>query len=186
VDKLQCLDLKEGRLALNFQSPYEDVIIDSPAGGIRKEIAPLLALYREGKTNRSNIYRLLCYYKILEGVIGRLRPRLKKAAQEQGIDIPMKKEVVPEHPELRRFDASVIGRPIGELYDKDLQHEYRNAAAHFLLTDGEPLNPSDYAHASQFANIVLLAELCVHIVMDNYQSYLDTYYERGGKDLGAS
>lgn len=183
IEKIQCFDKKNEILSLSYQSPYDNQIIQPVMVETRGELLPLFALFREAKTNRSSYYRLLCYFKILEGIYDHMRPALFKSARKQKIEIERRKEIVPEHYELRKFNAAIIGRPVGDVYAQELRQEYRNAVAHFLIEGQQPLNVSDYEHSSRFTNMVLLAELCARVVIDTQEFYYEQYHRKGGQRL---
>jgi hypothetical protein len=143
---------------------------------------PLYALYREAKTNPSNFYEVLCYFKILDAVYKHLRGPLMRRAKRQGINIQTRIEVVPDHPELQRFDVQCCGKPVHDVYDGHLRKQYRNAVAHFLTEeDTNPLNVSDYETSASFADVVLLAQLCCRVVIDTQADYYEQYYSAGGR-----
>ncbi len=135
------------------------------------ELLPVYALYREAKNATSHFYRFLCYYKILEGIYSTLRAPLFETARKRGISILAEKEVIPEHRELRMFQPAVIGRPIKDYVDRDLQ-EVRNSVAHYILDSGTFMSPSDPDAIAQVANVILPAELCCRVVIGNHEKYL--------------
>jgi hypothetical protein len=182
MDKVQCRDAKNRILVVNFVTPYADQIINPHVRGVREEMLPLYALYREAKANPSSFYKILCYFKILDAVYKHLRGPLMKAAKTQGIEIQTRVEVVPNHPEFERFDAQFCGKPVHDVYDGHLRKQYRNAVAHFLIDeDMKPLNVSDYKARASFADVVLLGQLCCRVVIDTQADYYEQYYAAGGR-----
>ena len=181
MDKVQCRDIKNRVLVVNFVTPYADQIINPHVRGVREEMLPLYALYREAKINPSNFYKVLCYFKILDAVFKHLRGSLMHGAKAQGVHIQIRIEVVPDHPEFRRFDAQFCGKPVHDVYDGPLRKQYRNAVAHFLTENAQPLNVSDYKTRAAFADVVLLAQLCCRVVMDTQADYYQQFYAAGGR-----
>ncbi len=172
IQKIFCKDRKNNLSVVSYRTPYPNVILEPHAGQFREEFFALYSLYREAKNSFSNYYRFLCYYKIMEGIFGYLRPMLMSKAHKQEIKIVTHKELVPAHPEL-------VGKPIKTLYDNELTHEYRNTVAHFILKRGALLNLSDYYEAVKFADIILLSELCAREVLKTQHDY-HIQFEKGG------
>jgi hypothetical protein len=171
IRTVACEDRKNGVSTVSFTTPYADLTLNPGTGALRAELLPIYGLYREAKNVSSPFYRFLCYFKVLEAVYGHLRPAAFALARKESISLVTQREEVPDHPELRLFWSSYIGRPIKALMDKELEPEYRNAAAHFLAEDGRPLNPSDSEAVSKFSNMLLIAELCARVVIDQQADY---------------
>jgi hypothetical protein len=171
IRTVTCEDRKNAISTVSFTTPYADLTLNPGTGELRAELLPIYGLYREAKNASSPFYRFLCYFKILEAVYGHLRPAVFALARKEAIPLVRQKEEVPDHPELRLFWSSYIGRPIKSLMDKELEPEYRNAAAHFLSEDGRPLNPSDSEAVTKFSNMLLIGELCARVVIDQQADY---------------
>ena len=184
-----CEDRKNGVSIVSFTTPYADLTLNPGTGTLHAELLPIYGLYREAKNASSPFYRFLCYFKILEAIYGHLRPSVFALARKASISLVTRKEEVPDHPELRLFWSSYIGRPIKALMDNELEPEYRNAAAHFLSDDGRPLNPSDSDAVAKFGNMLLVAELCARVVIDQQADYyrqVDEDLRRRGGSTGAA
>jgi hypothetical protein len=153
---------------INYTTPYPKSTINPHENAIFNEMIPLYALYREAKNTDSNYYKLICFYKVLEGMYNCLRPELFKLAVKKGIPITRKRELVPNHPELK---SNYIGKPIKQIFDKDIRNKYRNAIAHFVLNDGSVINVSDFYTNSDYSNMILLMELCCRVVMEIQEDY---------------
>lgn len=183
IRTVACEDRKNAVSTVSFTTPYADLTLNPGTGALRKELLPVYGLYREAKNASSPFYRFLCYFKVLEAIYGHLRPAVFALARKESISLVTQREEVPDHPELRLFWSSYIGRPIKALMDKQLEPEYRNAAAHFLADDGRPLNPSDSEAVSKFSNMLLIGELCARVVIDQqadyYQQVEDELRRRG-------
>jgi hypothetical protein len=172
VRTVLCEDPKNAITMMSFITPYADLTLNPGGGELRVELLPLYGLYREAKNASSPFYRFLCYFKILEAVYSHLRPKVFGLARQNSFELVKKKEVVPEHPELLLSWKSYIGRPIKDLMDKELEPQYRNAVAHFLLDQGgAPLNPSDAETVAKFGNMLLVAEVCARVVIDQQADY---------------
>ncbi len=164
-------DVSNRCLMINYTSPYPKAEMNPHETNIDKNMFPIYALYREAKNTDSSYYKFLCYYKILEGIYNHLRPDMYKLAREKNIEIQNQKEVVPDHPELQKFNPEFIGKPIKTLFDNELRKQYRDAIAHFLLDDGTILNVSSFKIVSQYSNIILIIELCCKTVIDIQENY---------------
>ena len=139
----------------------------------------IYALYREAKNNISPYYRFLCYYKILEGIYNKLRPEAMKRAKENRKRITKTRDVVPQDDSLESFGRTVYkGRSVKDVFDNVLAPEYRNAAAHFSLSDGTLLNVSAYYDQGKFQNILELAEVCCRTAINSQN---DIYNQIGEK-----
>jgi hypothetical protein len=171
VGNILCVDRKNNVSVVGYTSPYRTLLVSPGHMSFPVELLPVYALYREAKNATSHFYRFLCYYKILEGIYSTLRKPLFESARKLGISIATKKEVVPEHRELRMFQPQLIGRPIKDYVDRDLQ-DVRNSVAHYILDSGAFMNPSDPDAIAQVANAILPAELCCRIVIENQEDYL--------------
>jgi len=164
-------DPKNKVVQRSYSTPYHDVTIHEGASNLRRELLPIYGLYREAKNSLSYFYRFLCYFKILEGIYLHLRPETFRQAKAAGVELDRIKELVPDHQDLRRFHTSLIGRPIKDFFDKELQKQFRDAAAHYLLDSGVPLNPSDHEAAAAFSNVILPVELCCRVVIRTQEHY---------------
>lgn len=171
IKQMLCVDKTSGARWISFVTPYRDVQLTEWNRSIPDELMPVCALYREAKNSTSSYYRLLCYFKLLEGIYGKLRPAVFREAREKGVTIATRKELVPDHPELQKAFSELIGRPIKPLLDKELQ-QYRNAVAHAATDDGGWLVLSDYATSSKYGGLLVLLELCCRVVIDTQEAYL--------------
>ena len=179
IEKVQCIDKKNSVTVVNYVAPYLRVNLNSHAGQIFEPMIPMYAMYREAKNNTSVYYRLLCFYKILEGIYNYLRPNLMRAAHRQRINLQTRRELVPNHPELQRFHASYINSPIHPLFEGEFK-QLRDVAAHFLLDDGRIANVADAENQSKFSDFLLVAQLCVRVAIDTQEDYYKQYFKGGG------
>jgi hypothetical protein len=120
------------------------------------EFCQYASIYREGLNTNSAFYRFLCFYKIVESLIGK-RGREAKAKKLAGQDPRRSYEVIPEKPEdmlalLKRlypwrdtwdqmalthiFPLEVLGQKVTAIRDKHFR-PLRLGIAHALLDTGE-------------------------------------------------
>jgi hypothetical protein len=180
VGRTVCIDRKNSVTSFSYTSPYPTVNVGSGIGSIRAEMVPIYSLYREAKNSASTFYRLLCYYKILEGIYNKLRREVNAKAKEMGVTLKHTKELIPEHSEFKvlgaEFAQSPVGRSVKDYFDNVLQKSFRDAVAHFMSDEGISLNPSDPEIQARFANIILPAELCCRVAIDQQERYYAQLY----------
>lgn len=127
--------------------PFDEGVRWGPLGGFHQYafLSPYEALIREAITNGSPYYRLLCAYRLYEG-LGPLRKILRDLAKRTGIDAPS----LPKPPDidvnlLRGFGIheSILStvKNAEDFWKKSA--ELRHGAAHFLLEGQGPLSLSD-------------------------------------------
>lgn len=144
-----------------FSAPPKYAGLPMGRGSLSDEMRPVFALYREAQSAESPYYRLLCFYKIAEGILGPLRTRLNIRAKKDGLDLKFPKNLVPDHPGICEELRMWVGKPIKQLFEKFLQHEYRNAISHFELKRKSPLNVGSSRDYQNFSQISFLADICV-------------------------
>ena len=78
LTRLHACDLSSKSETLRISGPFRSTMVNPSATEIPTPLRPILALYREGLGSASPIYKFLCFYKILEGYLTRLKPDLAK------------------------------------------------------------------------------------------------------------
>jgi hypothetical protein len=141
------LEADEWPLCHQLILPFKDGIRLGPLGGIHQYLflAPYEALIREAITTGSPYYRLLCAYRLYEGVQP-LRKKLLELGQRAGVEVILPKPHKLDLEWLKRFgirDEFLAGmKNVEDFWQKSGQ--LRHAAAHFLLDDAEaPVSFSD-------------------------------------------
>ena len=173
VTQTVCEDQKNHLSSTDYVAPHAPVTTNPHATSLRDDLIPILALYREAKNNTSSYYKFLCYYKILEGMFARLRPALFAEAKHVGRNLDTLREVIPDHPELHLWNATIVGKPIKAYFEAALTPHFRHAVAHFALTQAQPLNLSDYTANRTFQGVVLVAELSARTVIETHIRYAE-------------
>lgn len=137
IQRLELLSPADGSvLAYELILTCRDGVRFGPMGGLlqRSIFAPYDALYREAITSTSPYYRLLCAWKVYEG-IGRIRQFLREKAAEFGIP-----ERLPPDPPVDREELLRLGfkpeflqeiRTANDLFGRTT--DLRNGIAHFLF-----------------------------------------------------
>ena len=85
------------------------------------------------------------------------------------------RDIVPAHPDYPPNMAPFVGKKVGDFRENLLRDAYRNAVAHFALDDDTekgaklpPLHLGSPLDVGRMEDMVLPAELCARIVVDNY------------------
>jgi len=169
---MKIYDEKNQAITIDILGPDPEVTLNLSAQHVFSELAPIYALYREFKNSSSAYYRLLCLFKIMEGILGVLRMKGYKEAEALGIENSVPKERVPDHPDISNDLRYLIGKPIKDLYDNVLQKRYRDAASHFLVQENEILQVSSAEKRNRFAEMAFVCDLCARILISNHEGLL--------------
>lgn len=159
--------------------PFKRATVNPHESLLYNEMIPVYAMYREAKNSHSDFYRFLCYYKILEGLLGSMRARVYRLAREHNTTLEAGRERVPGEdvaqyiPEAYRGN---VGTPIKAFFDEVLTPQFRNAVAHFMTDDGGVLNMSNPAHIARYADIQYISELCCRQVIRSHETLLAAIY----------
>jgi hypothetical protein len=172
VALVKARDPKNEITTFGVVGPERENTINTGGQELHVELAPIYALYREFKNSESAYYRLLCLYKIMEGILGVLRRQARDRAKELSVPLGLPKERVPEHPDIPSHLRYLIGKPIRDFYDNTLQKGYRDVAAHFLVQDTVVLHVSSSVERSRFAEMTFICDLCVRILITNHEALL--------------
>jgi hypothetical protein len=190
TQRLELLSPADGSvLAYELVLPCRQGIAFGPLGGMlqRSIFAPYDALYREAITSTSPYYRLLCAWKVYDG-IGRIRRFMREKAEEFGIQ-----ERLPPDPAIDRDELARLGfmpdfldrlRTANDLFGQ--LTEMRNGIAHFLfrndageghvyLADGSQLRIYSIAASA----LLLYAERMLSVLRDYYNRNLEMRLMRG-------
>jgi hypothetical protein len=190
VQRLELLSpADDSVLAYELILPCRDGVRFGPLGGIlqRPIFAAYDALYREAMTSSSPYYRLLCAWKVYEG-IGRTRRFLHEKADEFGVQ-----EQLPPDPLIDREELLRLGlraefleriRTANDLFGR--MTELRNGIAHFL-TEGEEGESQVYlADGSQLriysiagSALLLYARRMIEVLRQYYARNLEGRLMRG-------
>jgi hypothetical protein len=128
-----------GILAYEVTLPFNRGVQFGPMGGLLqwRVFAPYFAIFREAITNSSPFYRLLCAWRVYEG-IQVIRKWLREQCENFNI-----KEKLPKEPEVDTTHLARLGFPpefcariqrVSDLFNE--LRELRNGIAHFLF-EGE-------------------------------------------------
>jgi hypothetical protein len=130
VTSLRIEDINNQNQIIEYTGPYQKSIVNPHRGQFRNEMSPVYAMYHEALKSNSDFYKFLCYYKILEGLLGPMRAAVFKTAREQGLELTRGEELVPDSADI--FDANYrayIGKSVKKFVDDVLEPRFRNAVA---------------------------------------------------------
>ena len=190
IQRVELLSPSDGSvLAYELMLPCREGIRFGPLGGIlqRPIFAPYDALYREAITSSSPYYRLLCAWKVYEG-IGRIRRFLREKAEDFGVT-----ERLPAEPAVNKDELVRLGlrpeflegiRTANELFGR--LTELRNGIAHFLfetdagesqvyLADGGQLR----TYSTAASALLLYAHRMLEVLQSYYAQHLEGRLMRG-------
>ncbi len=190
VQRLELLSPRDGGvLAYELLLPSRAGVRFGPLGGIlqRQIFAPFDALYREALTSSSPFYRLLCAWKVYEGM-GSIRRQLRENAERLGVE-----EALPPDPLVDREELVRLGfrpefvenmRTANDLFGR--LTEMRNAIAHFLIEGGEGEAQVYLADGSQLrvysiagAALLTYAHRMIEVLRQYYARNLEFRLNRG-------
>jgi len=181
VDLVVVTEPATDRHSMYFVSPPRSSQINPGGEVLHIEMAPVYALYREALNSVSPYYRVLCLFKIMEGLLQSLRTDMRKRAQEAGVELNKVKSFVPDHQDLPGGLKDHVGKPIKDVFDNFLQKEFRDAMAHFNLKGRNPLNVSAYDTWRRFVDVAFLSDLCVRVLIIQHENLL-TAFDTASRD----
>ena len=158
---------------LEHFSPYFPVQLPRDFGNaVQSEMDPLYALYREAINSDSPHYKMLCLYKIMEGVFRTLRPNLRRMARENKVALSNPSETVPADESFPDSLKPWIGKSITDFHGKMLTRQFRDAVAHFMLRDTTLLDLGSPEQNRAFAGVVRACDVCARVVLKNHEAGL--------------
>ena len=79
--QMKIYDIKNQIMTIDMVGPEREVTLNPGAQHLSLPLSPIYALYREFKNSSSAYYRLLCLFKIMEGLLGVLRKKGREEAR---------------------------------------------------------------------------------------------------------
>jgi hypothetical protein len=171
--QMKITDSKNQIFIIDITGPDREATLNPGGTRLFIELAPIYALYREFKNSSSAYYRLICLYKIMEGILVVLRKKAREQANALGVPFSLPKERVPDHPDISEDLRNLIGKPIKNFYDNVLQKRYRDAASHFLIQEDVILQVSSAEESNKFAEMTFVCDLCVCLLISNHEALLN-------------
>jgi len=171
VTMVRVVDSAHRSTHIECASPYRRQNLLSPATKLFDEMKPVYSMYREAKNSESEFYRFLCYYKIMEGLLGKMRASAFARARDAGVTPKLARDLVPDDKDLAAEVKPYVGQSIKVLYDKLLTGKFRRAVAHFMTDDGI-LHVSASAELRAYAEVAFACDLCVRVLIATHESIL--------------
>jgi hypothetical protein len=84
---MKIYDEKNQVFTIDILGPEQEVTLNPGAQYLFRELSPIYALYREFKNSNSAYYRLLCLFKVMEGIFRVLRKKGREEAKALGIQL---------------------------------------------------------------------------------------------------
>ena len=116
------------------------------------DLRPIYALWRESRNSRSYFYRFLCLFKIVEGLLETILPRMYRDLAEKGKKFERVKNEVPDSKEMRETAPELVGKRFTRVRD-ELKGRYRHALAHFELDARKPLDLDDPKNRHEYERL---------------------------------
>lgn len=190
IQRLDLISPSDGATLLHeLVLPFRGRINMGPLGGIdeRTPFVQYDAIFREAITNTSPYYRLLCAYRIYDGV-NEIRRWLREQCQARNIETRLPGVATVDREELLRLGfvpEFVEGlRTVADLFDR--LRDTRDAIAHFLierdeanihvyLSDGGQLRTYSVGSAA----LLKYARLLIDELRNYYVQNLEQHFRRG-------
>jgi len=171
VTMIRVVDAAHQSTHIECASPYRRQDIKQPIRVRFDEMKPVYSMYREAKNSDSDFYRFLCYYKIMEGLLGKMRAAAFTRARDAGTILTIGRDLVPDDRDLAPELKPYVGKSIKTFFDNLLTGKFRNAMAHFQ-TDAGILHVSSSAELQAYADIAFASDLCVRVLIATHESIL--------------
>lgn len=178
VNEVVCLDIDNHHVHTYFTAPYMNKPIEKMNIPNTDYLDSSFGLYREAKNSTNFYYSFLCYFKILEGISKKYRKNLTDILRANNLDAKFPREVVPDHPQLKKELPQLVGKPIFEVLEKYLRPESRNVLAHFETEDGVFLRTRDQMTLKKYATQSLLMELSCRVVINTQIELCNRIWEQ--------
>ncbi len=152
-------------------SPFRNATVVDDEQIIPLELSPVYAMYREGICASSYFYKFLCFYKIIEGLFGKMRSNIYIRAKQIGVELINERSSVPNDPDIPSDIKCHVGSPIKEFFDKVLTDQFRNAVAHLQTQDGV-LDVGSSAELDRYAGLSFVTGLCARELIAGHERLL--------------
>jgi hypothetical protein len=127
-------------------------------------------MYREGLNSSKPHYRLLCFYRVHEGLLA-LQHRNTQSLRVRGLTPKRTVRRVPSNDLTKKFFPTLVGKKLGEFFDY-VRERYRVPIAHLETVDLEKiiLDPANVRieHVVDATNAVLEVVLA-QLVTDEWE-----------------
>lgn len=133
--------------------PAPSVVLGDVRLRMSHELRPVYALWRESRNSRSYFYRFLCLFKVVEGLLETILPRVIKELTKAGKTFePISRRVIPDDKEIKRVTPEFVGMKFTRVRD-ELRGQYRHALAHFALDNRPPMDLDDPKNRHEYERL---------------------------------
>lgn len=137
---------------------------------IPQPLVSLLRLFREATNATNPYYRMLCLYRVGEGLRKAIRPQNNQKMKQRELVKKRPKQRIPENEFTKASFPDWIGRPVEDFLDH-VEHNFRKYIAHLIVD--ESLNwvpdPGTTLHAHQTDQInSMLVSIIRQLVVDEW------------------
>ncbi len=178
IDIIHCVDTKHNIQHIISTNSYPKHIVPSHQVAIDIKLAPIYSIYREALNTSSCFYKFLCYYKIIEGMYGKIKPEFAKIIKKESISIEKLEDILPDDKFLSIEYKHFIGRSIKFIFDTALTKNYRNKIAHFVHKHNNPIDFSKIQINVEYDDVAYLSKICCDVLISNHEKRLQDYNEK--------
>lgn len=171
ITMIRVFDVTHQSTHVDCVGPYRHQVIANSMSRLFDEMKPAYAMYREGKNADSDFYKFLCFYKIMEGLLGKMRASAFARAKKAGLTPQIERDLVPDNNDLSAEIRAYAGKPIKAFFDEFLTSRFRNAVAHFQTNNGV-LHVSSSAELYAYANLAFVTDLCARVLIATHERLL--------------
>jgi hypothetical protein len=171
VVQVTVIDQKNQITTTEVNTPYPNFALTASFVSLEiPALAPAYAMYREAMNSSSPFYRFFCFYKILEGLLKKVKSDLYATAKRHSICIPRMEAKVPLINDMSADLKPYAGKSITYFFDNYLTNSYRKSMAHFMTDDGNILNLHELDAIASYSSVIHLTNLCCREVLNYYQA----------------
>lgn len=171
VSMIRVMDIAHKSFHVECTAPYRSQVVPNTMSTLFEEMKPVYAMYREAKNTDSNFYKFLCCYKIMEGLLGKMRANAFARAKAAGVDVKIERDLVPDDENLAPELKPYAGKPMKAFFDNVLTGRFRHAVAHFVTDDGI-LQTSSATDLSTYSGVSLVTDLCARQLIASHEQLL--------------
>ena len=156
--------------------PYSNRVIedkDLAIPSVPKEVFPLSSVYREAQNSSLPNYRLLCLYRIREG-LDKLKKKNSKTVIARGCSPARPPKLLESNDITKKYYPNFIGKKIGAFLDH-VRSNFRVNIAHTIEESGElQMDPSEMKaiQVADYTNAILL-KIMKEMIQDEWDFMKD-------------
>jgi hypothetical protein len=179
VTMIRVVDLTHHSTHLECVGPYRQQMLVPSTNRLFEEMKPVYSMYREGRNADSVFYSFLCFYKIMEAMLGKMWADVSDRAKRAGVKLQTQRDLVPQDEHVPDELKAYAGKPIKVFFDNVLTARHRNAVAHFFTHDGV-LHVSSPTELHEYAHAAFVSDLCARALIARHEQLLEQLVVLGG------